>query len=99
MGGWAGGGGVGGGDGWEAGGGLKLPYAHDSSAVSSESDSIHWTGRHSRWQQFGISHILIGATHWPHRPCIAPWWFDRVGNKPSVKADLTIYSYVLGIFR
>ena len=64
-----------------------------------ERDSIHRTGQDSRWQQSGTSHILISAIHWPHRPCIAPWWFDRVGNKPSVKADLAIYSYVLGIFR
>ena len=61
--------------------------------------AIHRTGQDSRWQQSGTSHILISATHWPHRPCIAPWWFDRVSNKPSVKADLAIYSYVLGTFK
>ena len=69
--------------------------------MSSVSDrkglKIHRTGRDSRPQQSGTNHILIGATHWPHRPCIAPWWFDRVGNKPLVKADLVIYSYVFGI--
>ena len=63
-----------------------------------ERDSIHRTGQDSRWQQSGTSHILISATHWPHRPCIAPWWFDRVGKKPSVKAALVIFSYLLGIF-
>ena len=64
-----------------------------------ERESIHRTGQDSHWQQSDTSHILISATHWPHRPFIAPWWFDRVGNKPSVKADLVIYNYVLGIFR
>ena len=58
-----------------------------------------WTGRDSRWQQSGTNHIPISATHWPHRHCIVPWCFDRVGNKPSVKADLAIYSNALGIFR
>ena len=57
------------------------------------------TGQDSYWQQSGTSHIYISATYWPHRPCIVQWWFDRVSNEPSVKADLAIYSYVLGIFR
>ena len=50
-------------------------------------------------QQLSTCHILINAIHQPHRPHSAPWWFNRVGNKPSVKADLAIYSYVLGISR
>ena len=64
-----------------------------------ERDSIHRTGRDSLWQKSGTSHILISATQWPHRPQIAPSWFYRVGNKPSVKADLVICSYVLGMFK
>ena len=63
-----------------------------------ERDSIHRTGRDSRWQQSGTSHILISATHWSHRPCIARWCFDRVGNKPSVKADLVIYIAMCLVF-
>ena len=54
-------------------------------------------GQDSRWQQSGTSHIFINAIHWPHRPYSAPWWFDRVGNKQSMKADLAIYTYMLGI--
>ena len=64
-----------------------------------ERDSIHRTGQGSHWQQSGTSHILINAIHWPCRPRSAPWWFDRVGNKLSLKANLAIYSYVLGISR
>ena len=26
----------------------------------------------SRWQQFGATHILINAIHWPQRPYSAP---------------------------
>ena len=29
----------------------------------------------------------------------APWLFDRVGKKPSVKADLVIYNHKFGISR
>ena len=25
-------------------------------------------------------------------PCSESWWFDRVSKKPSVKADVAIYS-------
>ena len=38
---------------------------------------------------------LIKAPQWLHRPCSVPPWIDRVGKKPSMKADLAIYSYVL----
>ena len=41
----------------------------------------------------GVS--VVGG--WVVRLCSALWWFDRVSNKPSVKADLAIYSYVLGV--
>ena len=27
----------------------------------------------------------------------APWWFESIGKKPSVKADLAIYDKVLGV--
>ena len=36
-------------------------------------------------------HILVNVTHWLHKPCSAPSWFERVGKKPAVKADLSIY--------
>ena len=53
-----------------------------------EKDLIRRIGQDSHWHQSGITHILINAIHWPHKPCSAPWWFDRVGNKPPEKADL-----------
>ena len=52
---------------------------------------------HHCWQQSGTTHILINAIHWPHRPCSAPWWLDRVGKNLSVKADVTIYNHVFGV--
>ena len=39
---------------------------------------------------FGTTHVLVNATYWLHRPCNAPSWFDRVSEKPAVKADLAI---------
>ena len=38
--------------------------------------------------------ILISAPQWLHRPCNAPTQFYRVCKKPSVKADLAIYSHL-----
>ena len=40
------------------------------SSLSDRKGLIHRTGQDSRWQQSSTSHILIGATHWPHRPCM-----------------------------
>ena len=58
---------------------------------------MHRIGRDGRWQQFGTSCTLINALQWLHRPCSALSWIDRVDKKPSVKADLAIYSCVLGV--
>ena len=33
----------------------------------------------------------------PHRPCSGPLWFYRVGKRPPVKADLAIYSLIVGM--
>ena len=54
-------------------------------------------GQDGCWQQFGTTCILIKAPQWLHKPCSAPPWIDRVGKKPFVKANLAIYSYVLGV--
>jgi len=43
-------------------------------------------------EQFGTTGHPINAPQWPHRVCVGPAWLDRVGKKPSVKADLLIYS-------
>jgi len=48
--------------------------------------SRHWV------EQFGTTCHLIKAPQWPRRVCDGPAWFDRVGKKLSVKADLLIYS-------
>jgi len=42
-------------------------------------------------EQFGTTGYPINAPQWPHRVCVGPVWLDRVGKKPSVKADLLIY--------
>ena len=44
------------------------------------------------------THILIDAIHdhWLHRLCGAPSWFDRLEKSP-LKADLVIYTHVLGV--
>ena len=47
------------------------------------------------WQQFVTQPILINAPQWSHRLCNAPKRPYRVGKKPSIKADLAIYSQVV----
>ena len=49
------------------------------------------------WQQLGTQPILISAPWWANRSCNAPTQFYRVGKKPSVKADLSIYSYAVDV--
>ena len=61
--------------------------------------TIHRIDRDGHRQQIGTPRIPIGAPQWLHRSCSAPTWFYRVGKKPSVKADLVIYSHVLGVSR
>ena len=45
------------------------------------------------------THILINATLYLCRSCSAPSWFDRVIKKPAVKANLAIYTNLLGDLR
>ena len=52
----------------------------------------HRIDRDGHWQQFGTQPILISTPQWACWPCNAPTWFYMVGKKPSVKADLAIYS-------
>ena len=51
----------------------------------------------SRWQQFGTQPILISAPQWGNRSCNVPTWLYRVSKKPSVKADLAIYSHAVDV--
>ena len=57
----------------------------------------HRIVRDGYWQQFGTKLILISAPQWANKPCNAPSQFYRVSKKPSVKADLAIYSYTLEV--
>ena len=52
----------------------------------------HRIDRDDHWQQFGTQPILISAPQWACWPCNAPTGFYTVSKKPSVKADLAIYS-------
>ena len=61
--------------------------------------SIHRIGQDEHWQQSGTPPTLIGAPQWPNNPCNAPMWLYRVGKKPSMKADLAIYSHVVDVSR
>ena len=69
----------------------------DSSAMSSISGRNRLSLQDNCWQQYDTTHILINVIHWLHRHCSAPLWFDRVTKKPSVNADLTIYTHVHGV--
>ena len=53
----------------------------------------------SHWQQSRTQPILISAPQWTNRPCNAPTQPYRVGKKPSVKADLAIYSHAVYVRR
>ena len=44
-----------------------------------------------------IPSIRTQTAVWLHRRCGAPLWFERVSKKPSMKADLAIYSHVFGV--
>ena len=55
----------------------------------------HRIHQDSHWQQPGTQPILISAPQWANKPCNAPTQFYRVGKKPSVKADLAIYSHAV----
>ena len=52
----------------------------------------HRIDQDGHWQQFGTQPILISAPQWACWPCNVPTRFYTFGKKPSVKADLAIYS-------
>ena len=64
-----------------------------------ETDRTQRISRDSCWQQFDTTCILINVVHFLNRPCNAPSWFDKVGKKPSVRADLVIFSHMLCVSR
>ena len=40
---------------------------------------------------------LIDAPQVPRKLCCDSSWLDRVGKKPSLKADMAIYSYIVTV--
>ena len=54
-------------------------------------------GQDGHCQQFHTTPTLISTPQWPHRPCNAPMQPYTVGKKPSVKADLAIYSQAVDV--
>ena len=61
--------------------------------------TTHRMGRDGHGQQFDTTSTLISAPQWPHRPCYAPMQPYRVVKKPSVKADLAMYSHTVDVSR
>ena len=57
----------------------------------------HRIDQDAHWQQFGTQPILISAPRWLHRPCNGPVQLYRVDKKPSMKANLAIYSHVVNV--
>ena len=64
------------------------PYSQQTTGMHRN----HRIDRDGHWQQLGTQPILISEPQWACWPCNAPTRFYTVGKKPSVKADLTIYS-------
>ena len=50
------------------------------------------------WQPYGTQPILINAPQWPNKTYKAPTRLYRVSKKPSVKADLAIYSHAVDTY-
>ena len=61
--------------------------------------TTHRMGQDGHCQQFDTTPTLISAPQWPHRPCNAPMRLYTVGKKPSVKADLAMYSHTVDVSR
>ena len=59
--------------------------------------TTHRMGQDGHCQQFHTTPTLISAPQWPHRPCNAPMRPYTVGKKPSMKADLAIYSQAVDV--
>ena len=64
---------------------------------STETATVNLVGRDGYQQQFDTPSSLISAHQWPFRPCSGPSWFYRVSKRPPVKADLAIYSLIVGM--
>ena len=96
VGGWVGGWVAGSGVGGKPKVGNTIRKVTNSSVVSSVGHR-NCLGRDSRQQQFDTQSSFISGHQWPHRSCSGPSWFYRVSNRPPVKADLAIYSIIVGM--
>ena len=100
RGGWAGGG-WGGRWGWVGSRRRVIPSTRRQTAVlyvqyCTETATVNLVGRDGHQQQFDTPGSLISAHQRPHRPRSGPSWFYRVIKRPPVKADLAIYSPIIG---
>jgi len=80
-------------------GGLTMPLDTGDQVVCTvgqtddHSNSYYTTRRADiEWNSLGPHATLLMPPQCPHRVCDGPAWLDRVGKKPSLKADLLIYS-------
>ena len=85
--------GWGGGGGWQAEGGQTLLCSQQTTGMYTN----HRMDQDGHWQQFGTQLILISAPQWACWPCNAPTQSYTVGKKPTVKADLAIYSQAVDV--
>ena len=61
--------------------------------------TTHRMDQDGHCQHFDTTPILNNAPQCPHRPCNAPMQLDSVAKKPSVKADLAMYSHAVDVSR
>ena len=89
------------GDGWEAEGGQYHSQGDKQqccvfSIAQKLPCTVNLVGQDGHQHQFDTPSSLISAHQWPHIPFSGPSWFYRVGKRPPVKADLAIYSPIIG---
>ena len=61
-----------------------------------ETATVNLVDRDSCQQQFDTTCSPINAPQWLHIPCTGLSWLYRVDKMPPVKADLAIYSPIIG---
>ena len=88
--------------GWVGSQRRAIPFTRRQTAVlcpqyGTETATINLVRPDGHQQQFDTPSSLISAHQWPHGLCSGPSWFYRVGKRPPVKADLAIYSPIVGM--
>ena len=86
-----------GGGGYEAEGGLKQPFRLKQQCCAFS--VWHKLIQYTKEANTGLSSSLVphAVLLMPLRTMKCPLWFHSINKKPSVKADLAIYSLVLGV--